>query len=664
MKEIKYKEWSIIALSLTLISLLATYLRTLHYKDIITPSIVNLLGNDPWYNMRQIEYIIHTGKYAWFDPMTTFPSGENVFWGPVFTSFCALVCKALGTETRLDIMTVSSFVPVLLMVGVVIGVFIYTYRLYGSLAGILSALFVAIIPGQIYYRSLFGFVDHHIMEVFLGLIFSLLYIISLRKLTRGCEEPLPKKYPLLICNGFFWCLITGITFLLGLLTVTTFTIFGLIVGLNTFFYLLYLHYSKKVTYSSLKALIYTQVMVFTPVIVGLLIMGFQPGFNLSRYTLSQPLVYCLLIGFTLVASYLIWYFKEKSTKWIFGGLVLNSLVLAGIIDILLLNGVLLSSFIDFFGHTSITSTVGECNFWSWEKAFSVFSFGIISALIGVIALSKITLKDNAIEIIYTISWGITMLIITCLHVRYEYFLGVNISIFMGIGIVKLLSLRKEKLGGGKSTFNLKLPIIAIVSLLLVITIPYYLQLDYSITKSVSNTSGSLNEDWLETLDWVEKNTPPPGVGYFELYNENYEYPNESYGIASWWDYGHHLTFLSKRIPLSNPFQHGVAGPTGVAHIFMTPSEKEAKEILDGLRVKYIIIDDKMVGGFFPCIAQWDNKDPFNYMVRYKGKIGVTQNYFDTFMVKLYEDKLTDDFRLIYSSKNQKVRVFEYLQFKV
>ena len=36
---------------------------------------------------------------------------------------------------------------------------------------------------------------------------------------------------------------------------------------------------------------------------------------------------------------------------------------------------------------------------------------------------------------------------------------------------------------------------------------------------------------------------------------------------SWWDYGHLITYIAKRIPNANPFQAGVAGPNGVGSVF-------------------------------------------------------------------------------------------------
>ena len=54
---------------------------------------------------------------------------------------------------------------------------------------------------------------------------------------------------------------------------------------------------------------------------------------------------------------------------------------------------------------------------------------------------------------------------------------------------------------------------------------------------------------------------------------------------SWWDYGHLITTIGRRIPNANPFQQGVNGDYGAAAYFMTTSEDTANNILniDGTR---------------------------------------------------------------------------------
>jgi len=120
-----------------------------------------------------------------------------------------------------------------------------------------------------------------------------------------------------------------------------------------------------------------------------------------------------------------------------------------------------------------------------------------------------------------------------------------------------------------------------------------------------NTAGlgiGADEEWYESLRWMRDNTPDPGVDYYGVYEEpplnettggreNYKYPASAYGVMSWWDYGHMITWVAHRIPNANPFQEG-------AHIaaeyLIETDESEANEILDELGTRYIITDFMMV----------------------------------------------------------------------
>ena len=84
---------------------------------------------------------------------------------------------------------------------------------------------------------------------------------------------------------------------------------------------------------------------------------------------------------------------------------------------------------------------------------------------------------------------------------------------------------------------------------------------------------SMSNDWADSLVWLSDNTPDPGVGFDKIYQKTeFSYPDEAYGILSWWDYGHWITFLGKRIPVSSPFQDNVPP---VARFLSAKSEEDA-----------------------------------------------------------------------------------------
>jgi len=116
---------------------------------------------------------------------------------------------------------------------------------------------------------------------------------------------------------------------------------------------------------------------------------------------------------------------------------------------------------------------------------------------------------------------------------------------------------------------------------------------------------------------------------------------------SWWDYGHIITYLGKRMPNANPFQYGVNGPNGSARFLLCQDEREADQILDNLNTKYVITDIDMDTGYLNAISIWDNPevgiDPYQKQLlfpNHDGKTGVnysvlTDEYYHTMVSRLH-----------------------------
>jgi dolichyl-diphosphooligosaccharide--protein glycosyltransferase len=90
----------------------------------------------------------------------------------------------------------------------------------------------------------------------------------------------------------------------------------------------------------------------------------------------------------------------------------------------------------------------------------------------------------------------------------------------------------------------------------------------------------MSHDWADSLIWLSQNSPDPGVDYDTIYQKtDFSYPKKAYGVLSWWDYGHWITFLSQRIPITSPFQDNVKP---VAQFLSSVTEKDAdKECKEG-----------------------------------------------------------------------------------
>jgi dolichyl-diphosphooligosaccharide--protein glycosyltransferase len=115
------------------------------------------------------------------------------------------------------------------------------------------------------------------------------------------------------------------------------------------------------------------------------------------------------------------------------------------------------------------------------------------------------------------------------------------------------------------------------------------------------------EGWIDALTWLGSNSPDPGIDYYKNYPVNgFKYPDGAYGVMSWWDYGHMITYFAHRIPNTNPFQSGLLGRTGGAAFFMSENETDAMKILNIRGSRYVITDYPMAATKFWAIAMWNN----------------------------------------------------------
>jgi dolichyl-diphosphooligosaccharide--protein glycosyltransferase len=141
--------------------------------------------------------------------------------------------------------------------------------------------------------------------------------------------------------------------------------------------------------------------------------------------------------------------------------------------------------------------------------------------------------------------------------------------------------------------------------------------------------GGPDFDWYESLAWLKENTPAPGLDYYALYQEpplnettnkreRYDYPEPAYSVISWWDYGHWITRIARRIPVASPLgQDGIGGPyrgndPGACVFFIAKNESVANEVADALDVKYVVSDFMMADAYnafynkFGAMTVWAN----------------------------------------------------------
>ncbi|MDD1667953.1 MAG: oligosaccharyl transferase, archaeosortase A system-associated, partial [Methanomicrobiales archaeon] len=635
----KYRRY-LVWIALVLIGILCLWIRLNPLSNLHTLAggdPLNLsASDDPLYNFRQVELIIrHFPAYAWFDPMTLYPVGQTIYWGPLFPTLAAMVCMILGMTTRPEIVYISQFIPPAMAVLMVPIMYLIGKRMAGWKAGLLAAFFIAIIPGQFLQRSLYGYFDHHIAEVLFSTLFCLGYITYLvytKKNPVDLKNLETLKIPALIA------LLTAAAYLLGLFTMPTMILFALIVAAFTVVQYVWDFFRNR----SSDYLLLANAIIFGVAIVGMLAFGIKhPGLVLSRYTVGHIYAYLMVIlatGFLAGHARILkgrpWYQYLLSLAGI--ALVVVAFLALALPDIY---SILIASLFSFFGTYATTLTVQEARTWDLTLAWMTFQYGLILMAFGVAAVIYRNWREEHPDQIFVLVWSGIILFSTIQHIRYEYYLAVNIALLSAFAVGTVLDRgwagtkvlfgkktappdepvkkkgkkeeRQAKKGGkhaGKekpspgvtgNPWVIALVIVAAIALLFTVS-----SLQYD---TLYSQGAMMNGDWTEALDWMAGSTPSPGVDYYGIFERSsFTYPPGSYGVMSWWDYGHQITFQAMRIPNANPFQAGVAGPTGAASYFVTQSEDYANAIADQLGTRYVITDIEMDSPKFWAMATWFN----------------------------------------------------------
>jgi oligosaccharyl transferase (archaeosortase A-associated) len=622
-----------------LFSIFALWLRLLPMLNMGNTDVLMMVASDdPLYNLRQVEQILaNFPNYAWYDPMTFFPTGMSVPWGPLFPTIIAVFCLITGATTRPEIISTGLLVPPLMGM-MIVAIMYFVGKICGDWkTGLLASGFTAAVSGQFFYRSFYGYMDHHIAEVLFSTIFCLMYmyvVFSEKDAKIELKNISTYKKTLLLAG------LAGIAYLLGLFVMPTMILFAMIVGIFTLIQFVIDVYRGKTG----EYLLLINTVIFAIAIIGLLVYGLKdPGVNLIFYSVGHIYAYLVLIGGTAFLYGVSRLLKGK--EWYYYPAVLIGSGIAFSLILLIaspqLYNLLINSLFSFFGQQAVTNTVQEARGWSLENAWMTFNYGIILMVGGALVMLYNNIKDEHPHQIFALVWSLIMLISTWQHIRYEYYLAVNIALLSAVCVsftfeygwadIRRLATRissdardPESGKGGKEesprskkqkkiqkkSSETTQPNYITIALVVLIAGLGILFVYTSVSLSYANASGDyirMNPDWRESLDWMGNNTPDPGVNYTTIYNpQTFRYPPEAYGVMSWWDYGHMITYIAKRIPNANPFQSGVVGPTGSANFFMAVSEDEGNQILDSADTRYIITDIEMDTGKFWAMATWYN----------------------------------------------------------
>jgi dolichyl-phosphooligosaccharide-protein glycotransferase len=325
-----------------------------------------------------------------------------------------------------------------------------------------------------------------------------------------------------------------------------------------------------------------------------------------------------------------------------------------------------SLWILFMPHNGGGATIGEAQATSIEVISSYFEFNFILSVIAIGILIYYYLKYRENKILLFIIWTTFIFYSLLAQNRFFYYFSINIAILSGVTCGFIL----DHVGRWKNIKNINLWNISSV-IILIIFIGFYpfgaSMFDKAVATTQYGVRGEGFFEWYESLTWMRNNTPDPGLDYYGIYErpdpgEIYKYPETAYGVMSWWDYGHIITYWAHRIPNANPFQSGIGSinDPGAAPFFVAQTEDEANLVLEKLGTnekpgaRYVVSNAYMAYSIQPIFAEWmgSNIGYFSQIRTSQGnQILPTKKFYNTMESKLhiFDTNGLKNYRLIHES---------------
>ena len=380
-----------------------------------------------------------------------------------------------------------------------------------------------------------------------------------------------------------------------------------------------------------------------------LMFGFKSdGLSLLQYSIGIVYLCFAIIGETVVLALMSKICSGK--KWVYAvclaGLAIGGFVLVQINS--QISAVSNQALSFLFGVSEYTVGVQETMPWTLSGAFANFNVSLILMAGGLLIIGYTFVKKRDHEVCFLLVWSFVMIFLTIHYQRFQLYLTIPVALLAAICIAEPLGwrqneistfitmrcsrflpvhesqtgaqvttpkkitpgIKRKKSSGASRDRNSPKEPVKDISFLMVIALTIILVVissvqDYQYAMNVQQRE--IIPDWTASLNWMMNNTPDTGVSYFAAYNQTtFQYPPEAYGIMSWWDYGHWITFFAHRIPITNPFQNNLYGSNGAAAFFLSDNESNADSILESFKGTYVITDSNTAITVFSGILPWEN----------------------------------------------------------
>ncbi|AFV24559.1 transmembrane oligosaccharyl transferase [Methanolobus psychrophilus R15] len=679
-------------------AIIAFIIRIRPADSVFLPNGFVRFSNDPLYHMRMVEVLLHNYPHGvLYNPLTNFPNGSYIHFGPLFDHMIALTALFIGfgnPDTGL-VNTIGAYFPAVLGSLTVIPVYYIGKHLKDRKTGALAAFLLAIAPGQFLNRSTIIFTDHHVGEILFSTLLMLFFMLALieakkRNLSLKMLQDRNKEST----RPVIYAILAGFMYAAYQLTWPGAPMFGMII-------VVFAAVQYSVDYFNKKPTEYLEIVGIITFVVGLLpvlpFVNWEIGFNALHYSWFHVATAFAAIFAFVYMSIVYKVLIDKGMKPFYYPLALIATIVVGLLAIRIASPSIFNSIAGigdfiFSVKTGGHSTIGEVSSIFYRGgAFTLssvwynFAMGFFISIIAVFMLAYSVRKEKRPEELLVLVWTFILLLAIYGQNRFAYYYAINVALLSGYFAAKVLDLvgwkkieaayhdKVKSMGEipGFLSKNIKVAhLITIFMLLLLVAYP-----SYSLAMEQSKYASGMNGYWLDSLFWMEANTPDPGMDFLKIYEapesgERFDYPDTAYGVMSWWDYGHEIETIARRLPNANPFQAGIGGRSvsideenrpGAAPFFTAPSEEEATAVLnaihpdpDKVASRYIISDVEMATGKFYAMTAW-TLDTEGYYVSVQTDSGSQyvpgQRYYDSMEARLhiFDGSGLQQYRLVHES---------------
>ena len=256
-----------------------------------------------------------------------------------------------GASTRPEIIKYALMVPPIMAALMVPLVFLLVRKISDWKCAIFASGLVAVMGGQYFFRSLYGYLDHHIAEVLFGTLFIFAYVYCM---WWAKENPVDISKRETLVRPVILALLAGVAYILGLFIMPTMILFALIIGVFTVIQFIWDFYRKQ----SSDYLLVTNVVTFGFATVAFFIVGIQTaGFQFNYYTLAHPLSYLLLVIGSVLLYLLARFLKGKKVYYYPAAVIGIGIIVIGVTIVVapLVSNSFIGAITEFFGQNPYIS---------------------------------------------------------------------------------------------------------------------------------------------------------------------------------------------------------------------------------------------------------------------------------------------------------------------